>query len=90
MMDTYNKRQAIKYFFSEDADYTEDAFVLVTGQSTYHLIQASEATMERMMTRKEITDYITFDHVMTAIAEIKDFITDTQLAQIEQVLNHDK
>lgn len=85
---TYTKKQIIQYFFKE-GNYSDDSFIKVIGESGYRLIQANESELEKMLNAGKISDYITFDHVLSVISDNESFLTDSQLSEIEQGLENE-
>jgi len=78
----YTKKEIVKYFFSMGY-IPDEAFILPKGQKDYFLFQYDqESELERMMSRKEITNYITFEHVLSTISEIDNFWNEKQLNAI--------
>jgi hypothetical protein len=86
---TYSKRQIIQYYLNEGS-YCEDAFVRMPEESEYRLIyEATETESDKMQNSGKIKDYITFDHILCVISDNENFLSDSQLSEIEQGLNNE-
>lgn len=79
----YTKPQMIQHFFRQ-LD-TDEAFILFPKESAYTLVQDAEQwDLERMMSKKEILNYVTAEHIIYIISDIKDFLTSNQVNLISQ------
>jgi hypothetical protein len=78
----YTKQEMIRHFFKVGY-VSDDAFVMPTGQKDYYLIHdREESELERMMSKKEIVNYITFEHILSTISEFDNFLSQDQLSKV--------
>jgi hypothetical protein len=78
---TYSKKEVVNHYFTDSCPM-DDSFVLLTGESEYRLGQWTEKEMEKMMRDGKTSNYITLEHVLGAISEVKNFLTPDQLQRV--------
>lgn len=79
---TYSKAEMINHFF-QNAYSADDAFIQLPGQNTYQLVyEQTEQELERMMTLGKIINYVTFEHILSIVASIDNFLTPQQIEAI--------
>lgn len=78
----YSKTEMIHHFFT-NTYAVDDAFILLPGQDKYQLVyDQTEQELERMMSQGKITNYVTFEHIMSIISDIDNFLSDDQVQRI--------
>lgn len=82
----YSIREIIQYYFDEGCYNEDDNFVQLPTESKYRLIQATEVELGKMQNAGKIKDYITFDHILYVISNNENFLTESQLSEIEKGL----
>lgn len=79
---TFTKSEMINHFFT-NAYAVDDAFILLPGQDKYQLVyDQTEQELDRQMSRGKIVNYVVFDHIMTVISDLDNFLTPAQLERV--------
>lgn len=82
----YSIREIIQYYFDEGCYNEDDNFIRLPAESKYRLIQATEVELGKMQNAGKAEDYITFDHILYIISNNENFLTESQLSEIEKGL----
>lgn len=80
---TYTKTELISHFFS-NAYSLDDAFIMLPGvENQYQLMcDQTENDLEKMIRLGKITNYITFDHILSIVSELDNFLSPDQLKRV--------
>lgn len=79
----YSIQSLLNYYFSQAFPH-DTVFVSLPDEDFYRLVteEWDEHELDVMMGRGMIKNYTTFDHILSAISDIPDFLTSKQVLQI--------